>query len=204
VSTAALQELRRHMDYFKGSGKKIIGYCPRFITLNQLYVLGGCSERYAVHEAYTESFGFQVQAEFYGGVFEKVGIEPQVQRIGEYKSFGDTYSRKTMSAAQNETLTSLLDSVSTHKLEQLARDSNNTVSYIEQQLFEGSNVIQPKDLIRFNLLDGELYTDELYSMLNQYSREIRLSKSAFGRYIASISSDKNPKQLAAQAQKTLD
>lgn len=45
------------------------------------------------------------------GVFEKVGIEPQVQRIGKYKSAGDQLSRKNISEENYEMLSVLLDNI---------------------------------------------------------------------------------------------
>lgn len=36
--------------------------------------------------------------------YVQIGIEPQVRRIGEFKSFGDAYARDSMSAAQKEVM----------------------------------------------------------------------------------------------------
>ena len=43
------------------------------------------------------------------GVLEKVGVEPQVKRIGKYKSAGDQLLRRDMSEPQREQLTALLE-----------------------------------------------------------------------------------------------
>ena len=45
------------------------------------------------------------------GVFEKAGIQPQVKRLGKYKSAGDQLSRKDMAEPQKEQLTALLDDI---------------------------------------------------------------------------------------------
>ncbi|KAM5576001.1 hypothetical protein ABKV19_014765, partial [Rosa sericea] len=49
-----------------------------------------------------------VQASFVRGVLEKIGVEPQVERIGEYKSAGDQLARTTMLEENCEMLTALL------------------------------------------------------------------------------------------------
>lgn len=54
------------------------------------------------------------------GVFEKVGIEPQVQRIGKYKSAGDQLMRKSISDENREMLTALLDNIYGNWLEKVA------------------------------------------------------------------------------------
>lgn len=48
---------------------------------------------------------------FVAGVFEKAGIEPQVKRLGKYKSAGDQLSRKDMAEPQREQLSALLDDI---------------------------------------------------------------------------------------------
>ena len=44
---------------------------------------------------------------FLRGVLDKVGVEPQVQRIGEFKSAGDQLLRRTMSTPQRQQLSEL-------------------------------------------------------------------------------------------------
>ncbi len=48
---------------------------------------------------------------FLRGVLEKVGIEPEVRRIGTFKSAGDQLLRKDMSDSQREQLTAILEDV---------------------------------------------------------------------------------------------
>lgn len=48
---------------------------------------------------------------FLRGVLDKVGVEPQVKRIGVYKSAGDQLLRKDMSEAQAEQLGAILSDI---------------------------------------------------------------------------------------------
>lgn len=48
---------------------------------------------------------------FLRGVLDKVGVEPQVKRIGKYKSAGDQLGRKGMAEPQREQLSVLLDDI---------------------------------------------------------------------------------------------
>jgi hypothetical protein len=64
IPTAYLQEIRRHMDYMQKAGKELVGFAPTSVTIDQLYLLGGCSARYVSPEAYTSVQGFSVQADF--------------------------------------------------------------------------------------------------------------------------------------------
>ena len=46
---------------------------------------------------------------FLRGALEKVGVDPNIKRIGKYKSAGDQLLRKDMSEPQREQLTAILD-----------------------------------------------------------------------------------------------
>ncbi|KAL5724896.1 hypothetical protein ACHQM5_008103 [Ranunculus cassubicifolius] len=105
-----VEEIRRHILDFKKSGKFIVGYVPA-CGQKEYYLGSACDELYAPPSAYFSLYGLTVQASFLGGIFEKVGIEPQVQRFGKYKSAGDQLTRKTMSEANCEMLTALLANI---------------------------------------------------------------------------------------------
>jgi protease-4 len=63
---------------------------------------------------------------FLRGVLDKVGVEPQVQRIGAYKSAGDQLLRRDMSEAQREQLGELLDDIYDHFLDTVAEARGKT------------------------------------------------------------------------------
>lgn len=44
-------------------------------------------------------------------MLEKVGVQPEIQRIGRYKSAGDQLGRKSMSNEVKEMLGALLDNI---------------------------------------------------------------------------------------------
>lgn len=69
---------------------------------------------------------------FLRGVLDKVGVEPQVQRIGAYKSAGDQLLRRDMSDAQREQLGELLDDIYEEFLDTVAeaRGKTREVSYV--------------------------------------------------------------------------
>lgn len=66
---------------------------------------------------------------YFAGIFEKVGVEPQVQRIGKYKSAGDQLSRKNMSSENSEMLTALLDNIYRNWLERVSATKGTLVLF---------------------------------------------------------------------------
>lgn len=71
---------------------------------------------------------------FLRGVLEKVGIEPQVKRIGKYKSAGDQLLLKDMSEPQREQLTALLEDIYEGFTSTIAKDRNKTVEEVSHVL----------------------------------------------------------------------
>ena len=63
-------------------------------------------------------------------MLEKVGIEPQVKRIGKYKSAGDQLLRKDMSEPQREQLTALLEDIYEGFTATIAKDRNKTIEEV--------------------------------------------------------------------------
>jgi hypothetical protein len=70
----------------------------------EFYLAAACEEVYVPPSAYISLKGVAVSGTFLRGVLEKVGVEPQIQRIGKFKSAGDQLGRKDMSDAQREVL----------------------------------------------------------------------------------------------------
>lgn len=62
------------------------------------------------------------------GVLDKLGIEPQVEKIGKYKSAGDQLTRKAMSEDNREMLTALLDNIYSNWLDKVS-SARGTIAF---------------------------------------------------------------------------
>lgn len=81
----------------------------------------------------------------FAGVLEKIGIEPQVQRIGKYKSAGDQLTRKNISDENRETLTALLDNIYGNWVEKISLAKGNWNKHLGQI----HNILSCNDLIHY-------------------------------------------------------
>ncbi|XP_022769682.1 serine protease SPPA, chloroplastic-like isoform X2 [Durio zibethinus] len=159
-----VEEIRRHILNFKKSGKFIIAYIPA-CEEKEFYLACTCEEIYAPPSAYFSLYGLTVQASFLGGVFEKIGIEPQVQRIGKYKSAGDQLTRKTMSEENCEMLTSLLDNIYGNWLDVVSSSKGKKREDVENFINEG--VYKVEKLKEEGFITNIHYDDEVISMLKE-------------------------------------
>ncbi|XP_070053646.1 serine protease SPPA, chloroplastic isoform X1 [Nicotiana tabacum] len=159
-----VEEIRRHILDFRKSGKFVVGYAPA-CGEKEYYIGCACQELYAPPSAYFALYGLSVQASFLGGVFEKVGIEPQVQRIGRYKSAGDQLMRKSISDENREMLTALLDNIYGNWLEKVALTKGKKKEDIEH--FVNDGVYQVERLKEESWITDIKYDDEVMSMLKE-------------------------------------
>ncbi|KAK1317186.1 hypothetical protein QJS10_CPA05g01983 [Acorus calamus] len=159
-----VEEIRRHILNFKKSGKFIVGYVS-VCGEKEYYLACACGELFAPPSAYVSLFGLAVQATFLGGVFEKVGIEPQIQRIGKYKSAGDQLSRKNISEENREMLTSLLDNIYGNWVDTVSATQGKKREEIEE--FLNSGVYQIERLKEEGWLTNLQYDDEVISMMKE-------------------------------------
>ncbi|CAI9113402.1 OLC1v1013998C1 [Oldenlandia corymbosa var. corymbosa] len=159
-----VEEIRRHILDFKKSGKFIVGFAPA-CGEKEYYIGCACEELYAPPSAYFSLYGLTVQASFLGGVLEKVGIEPQVQRIGKYKSAGDQLTRKNISEENREMLTALLDNIYNNWVDKVSQAKGKKKEDIENFINEG--VYKIEQLKEDGWITDIKYDDEVMSMLKE-------------------------------------
>ncbi|KAL2462086.1 Serine protease SPPA [Abeliophyllum distichum] len=159
-----VEEIRRHILDFKKSGKFIVGYVPA-CGEKEYYIGCACEELYAPPSAYFQLYGLTVSASFLGGVLEKVGVEPQIQRIGKYKSAGDQLARKNISDENREMLTALLDNIYGNWLDKISLAKGKKKEDIENFVNEG--VYEVERLKEDCWITDIKYDDEVISLLKE-------------------------------------
>ncbi|KAK7292138.1 hypothetical protein RIF29_07860 [Crotalaria pallida] len=161
---AKLDEIRRHILNFKQSGKLVVAYVPS-CREKEYYLACACDEIYAPPSAYFSLFGLTVQASFVRGVLDNIGIEPQVERIGKYKSTGDQLTRRTMSDESCEMMTTLLDNIYTNWLDKVSSAKGKKREDIENFINEG--VYQVDRLKEEGFISDIIYDDEVVTRLKE-------------------------------------
>ncbi|XP_057439776.1 serine protease SPPA, chloroplastic-like [Lotus japonicus] len=159
-----VEEIRRHILNFKKSGKFVVAYVP-LCQEKEYYLACACEEIYAPPSAYFSLFGLSVQASFLRGVLDNIGIEPQVERIGKYKSAGDQLARRSISEENYEMLTALLDNIYTNWLDKVSSVKGKRREDIESFINEG--VYQVDKLKEEGLISNVIYDDEVIAMLKE-------------------------------------
>ena len=178
-----LLELRRHIETFRKSGKFTVAYFE-LAGMKEYLLASACEEVYAppgMHPhhhcspppsltlilprpvSYLQLNGVAIENQFLRGVLEKIGVEPQIERIGKFKSAGDQLIRKDMSEAQRSVSESLVNSIYDMYVQSISKDWGKTGEEVEALLDSGPHTVQ--DLVEQGWMTSSKYMNEVEDLL---------------------------------------
>ena len=160
---ASLQEIRDAVLDFKKSGKFVYAY-GEYLSESDYYVASAADSVFVNPTGAIEFNGLNANITFYKGLFEKLDIEPEVFRVGAFKSYVEPYIRKNMSGENRLQYSSLLISIYDTYLENVAMSTGKTVA----ELNDISNLMKvrlPRDARELGLIHKVGYEDELKSVM---------------------------------------
>ncbi len=123
-------ELRDAIKDFRASGKPIYSFME--LGMNKEYYIAAATEKVFMPPAgdlYVN--GFAANAMFFRGSLDKLGIEPEVIKIGKYKNAPDQYTEREMSEAQREVINAILDEYYGRFTAGIAEDRKKTIEDVK-------------------------------------------------------------------------
>lgn len=162
---AGLLELREALIDFKASGKFIVAY-------DEAYSEGGYFLASVADEIYLNPLGgidfngFASEGIFLKGFFEKVGIKPEVFRVGEFKSAVEPFILDKMSPENRLQTQYFLDDINNHAVKLIAESRGmafDSLMKINSQML----VRKPKDTVTYGLATELKYEDEVHAILKE-------------------------------------
>ncbi len=176
---AKAQEIREALLDFRQSGKFVTAYMT-FCDERSLYLALAADEIYAQPHSFAIINGFAAEVPFVKRSFAMLGIQPQVENIGKYKSAGDIWKRESMSAAHREATEALLQDV-----RDVFVDAVCARREIDGVIFESameSGIFQAEELVAAGLIDSVMHEPEIVDLLKTKiygqgkNRTLRLSQ----------------------------
>ncbi len=156
---ASTGEIRDALESFKESGKFIVSYTNYYSEAG--YYLSSVSDEVYMHpEGVIELNGLNSIVLFYKNMFDKLDIEAQIFRVGEYKSAVEPFMRDDLSEENREQIASLMNSIMDRFTAQMASSRGIEESRMAE-IINAMEVRKPEDAMDLNLVDGLIYTDEL-------------------------------------------
>jgi protease-4 len=129
------------------------------------YYLASAAEKiYLSENTLLPLSGLSATYVFLGGVWEKLDIDMQVEKIREYKTAGDFLARKTMSEFHREMANSLLDSLNGQFLAGIAEARGLTSEQVQAVI--DTPTVTPEDFHKAGLVGGVRYFAEILQELS--------------------------------------
>ncbi|MGL4392887.1 MAG: signal peptide peptidase SppA [Fusobacteriaceae bacterium] len=151
--------------------KEIITFAPRFEKNS--YFFASNSRTIVMPNTFSSVsniLGYYVEMPFYKRLADKVGIGFTVIHMGNYKSFGETYSSTMMSQYSKENLLQLLNSRNSEFLNRVSERRKINRNILEQDIDNGKLLeITPPELKDKKLIDELMYYHELIGKLGKNS-----------------------------------
>ncbi|MDF3076414.1 MAG: signal peptide peptidase SppA [Sphingobacteriaceae bacterium] len=162
---ASIEEIRNALLDFKKSKKFIISYSEVY-TQAAYYLASVADKVYLNPEGMLEFKGFHSELTFFKGTLDKLEIEPQVIKVGTYKSAVEPFILDKMSPANREQVTSFMGSMYDHFLTQIS--SSRKIP--KDSLFAIANdlkVQNAQEAVKYHLADALKYKDEVLDELKR-------------------------------------
>jgi len=187
-------EVRDAVKKVRASGKKVYAFTD-YMDSRIYLVAAACDSIYMPSTAYISFIGFRAVSTHFKGTLEKLGINPNLHRIKDYKSAAELVTRSDMSPEAREMYGWILDEGWDHYISCLGEDrglsEEQIVSLMDYAL------MRPVEAMERGLVDRLLYWDELEEMLKRDDDE-RLRTVSMSRY-----EDEDPKDLGLKGKKKI-
>jgi protease IV len=160
---ATMLEVRNAIIDFRKSKKPIIAYSEIY-SQGAYYLASAASKVYLNPEGSLEFKGFSSELTFFKGALEKLGIEAQIIRVGNYKSAVEPFINTKMSDYNREQVTAYVNGLYKTFLSGIA----DTRKINQDSLFQMANEYKiqlPKDALHYKMVDGLKYKDEILDEL---------------------------------------
>jgi protease-4 len=165
IGWAKAQELRAALSDLRGRGRRVIAYLETTeLGANaEYYVAAAADEIRASPATRSPLIGLAAEYIFLGGLWEKLGIEVEVEKVGEFKGATEAIAERQMSDANREMANSLLDSIDAQFIAGIAESRKLEPALVRRAIDEAP--VSPEQMQSLRLIDGIQFWDELVAEL---------------------------------------
>lgn len=187
---ATMKEVRDAIIEFKKSKKPVIAYSEVY-SQSAYYLASAASRVYLNPEGALEFKGFSSELMFFKGALEKLGIEAQIIRVGNYKSAVEPFTNTKMSDYNRIQVTAYVNGLYQTFLTGIAETrkiDKDTLAAIA----DNYKIQFPKDALAYKMIDGLKYKDEILDDLKKITgrtKKQKINSVSINDYIKNLSSD---------------
>jgi protease-4 len=181
---ATVEEIRNALIDFKDTGKFVIAYSEIY-TQKTYYLATAADSIFTKPESFFEWTGLSAQVMFLKGALEKLEVEPIIIRHGKFKSAVEPLMYDKMSPENREQISKYVGSIWDHVLSGISEARNIQVDQLNNYA-NNLSITVTEDALKFKLIDGVKYRDELLkSLINMSGLEDKKEPNliSLGKYI---------------------
>ena len=188
ITNGALEEIRGAVADFKQSGKFVVAYNEGYSHVT--YYLASVADKVYLHpEGYFSWAGVAFPQLYMKGALDKLGLKAEVFRPTscKYKSAVEPYIREDMSPENRAQMQKLADDMWNVLVSAIANSRNISPAQLNA-LADNLSVSLPEDALKYNLVDGLIYEDQMAEKFAEYgvkaSRSGEYNIISLGEYMA--------------------
>ena len=168
MGPASAKAIRDALLDFKTSGKWIIAYASNYGQMN--YYLASVADKVCLNPTGAIAWnGLTAQKMYYTRLFEKIGVEMQILKVGTFKSAVEPYFRTSMSDADRLQTKQYLSGIWEEMVGAVALSRNLTDQQLNAYADRYMGLQPAEDYLTCGLADTLIYRQSVDSILRLYA-----------------------------------
>lgn len=165
---ASAKALRDALLDFKQSGKFVIAYADSYSQTN--YYIASVADKMFFNPVGSLAWdGLSAQKEYYTRLFEKIGIEMQILKVGAFKSAVEPYFRTSMSDADRKQTEQYLGGIWSEMKSAVGQSRQIATEQLHAYADECMSLQPQEKYLTYNFVDSLVYIQEMDSILRTYA-----------------------------------
>jgi len=166
---AQAEEIREAIRRLSEKGKRTLAVLEVEGFGNAPYYLASAAERVVSTPGGNAPFvGMAAEYLFFGGLLEKLGVDVEYERVGEYKSAVESYAESKMSGPSREQTNALLDSIEGQFVRQIAASRKRSEDQVRLAIDSGPSA--PEEFVEHGLIDEVAPFDAAVEALGEHAQ----------------------------------
>lgn len=165
---ATLEEIRNSLVKFKESGKFIYAHAD-FFTQGSYFLATSADKIFLTPEGELPWRGIRSQQIFFKRALDKLGIEPQVIRHGEYKSAAEPFILEKLSNENRQQINDYITAIWDNILDKISSSRGIPVEELKKYA-DDLTISNAESAYAHHFVDSLLYFDEVITVLKKLTQ----------------------------------
>jgi protease-4 len=165
---ATATELRDALVELREAGKPCVAWSELYTT-GMWYLASACDDVLIAPSGVAMINGMSVEVTYYAGTFEKIGVVPEFEHVGDFKTAVEPYERTGPSEPAAVSYEMLVDGIFDEMLAKTSASRGRTPEEVRAML--DAAPMSPAAATEVGLLDGTAYLDALAARLPEHGAD---------------------------------